>query len=614
MRHAAVLEAAERLDTEGVDAPAGELARHAVAAGDRRRIVVHSRAAARQAQDVGAIEEAVLHLERALDSWEEEDGAPVRADLLLACGRLRLRLSRGDERAADLLASAHEAALGVGDRSSAAIALALLADARFELGAREQALRDWEHALAELREFGPAEAIPEALAGQARGLALQFDSAAATATADEGLALLPEATDADQARTRVSLLATRGMIDFFAYRAEEGRPLLLEAARLAVEHQDDVGAARAHHILGDFVWTPPTEAAAHLARAAELVRRHGLQGLEAWYTSLQAFALARAGDWDRAGLLADEAEGQIVEGERAAWTRLSVRVGRTERLLGLGELDAAEDALRHELAAAEVNESPAHIAEARVRRAGLALLRGEPTELDGALRELVDAVAADAEAAELMDINRWLVVVQLLAMEGQYADARVVAEALGVVHESPWAECAEALASAGDEPPEAVARRVEDACAALEATGHRLDPGLIRVAASRVLAGRPGGRPAAAVLARSAHARFAELGSEAWCARLEERLKDLGEPLDRHARPPGGLTRRERQVLGLLAEGLTNRQIAERLVISEATAVRHLANIYTKLGVHRRTEAVRVGTERGLIERAPSGQSTGAPT
>ena len=50
-------------------------------------------------------------------------------------------------------------------------------------------------------------------------------------------------------------------------------------------------------------------------------------------------------------------------------------------------------------------------------------------------------------------------------------------------------------------------------------------------------------------------------------------------------------------------------QIAERLVISEATAIRHVANIYAKLGVHRRGEAVRIAMERGLIETTPSGRS-----
>ena len=52
-----------------------------------------------------------------------------------------------------------------------------------------------------------------------------------------------------------------------------------------------------------------------------------------------------------------------------------------------------------------------------------------------------------------------------------------------------------------------------------------------------------------------------------------------------------GLTRRETEVLGLVATGRTNQQIADQLVVSPATVRKHLERIYSKLGVHSRTEA-----------------------
>ena len=61
------------------------------------------------------------------------------------------------------------------------------------------------------------------------------------------------------------------------------------------------------------------------------------------------------------------------------------------------------------------------------------------------------------------------------------------------------------------------------------------------------------------------------------------------------------LTERESQVLGLLALGLANKQIAAALVISEHTVKFHISSIYSKLGVANRTEAVRRGVQRGLI-------------
>ena len=63
-----------------------------------------------------------------------------------------------------------------------------------------------------------------------------------------------------------------------------------------------------------------------------------------------------------------------------------------------------------------------------------------------------------------------------------------------------------------------------------------------------------------------------------------------------------GLTEREREVLKLIAEGLSNAQIAERLVISVKTVERHRANILGKLGLHNRTELVKYAIRKGLIE------------
>lgn len=61
------------------------------------------------------------------------------------------------------------------------------------------------------------------------------------------------------------------------------------------------------------------------------------------------------------------------------------------------------------------------------------------------------------------------------------------------------------------------------------------------------------------------------------------------------------LSTRERQVLGLVAKGSSNREIAAELFISEATVKTHLAHLYTKLGVNDRAAAVATGYERGIL-------------
>ena len=64
------------------------------------------------------------------------------------------------------------------------------------------------------------------------------------------------------------------------------------------------------------------------------------------------------------------------------------------------------------------------------------------------------------------------------------------------------------------------------------------------------------------------------------------------------------LSPRENEILGLLAEGLANRQISKRLFISEATVKTHLVHIYDKLGVDSRTAAIAAALQNGLL-RSP---------
>jgi len=69
----------------------------------------------------------------------------------------------------------------------------------------------------------------------------------------------------------------------------------------------------------------------------------------------------------------------------------------------------------------------------------------------------------------------------------------------------------------------------------------------------------------------------------------EDRLKDLG------------ITKRELEILALIAQGMSNREIAEKLFVSENTVKTHSSRLFDKLSAKRRTQAVQIGKELGLI-------------
>lgn len=62
-----------------------------------------------------------------------------------------------------------------------------------------------------------------------------------------------------------------------------------------------------------------------------------------------------------------------------------------------------------------------------------------------------------------------------------------------------------------------------------------------------------------------------------------------------------GVTKRELEILGLMASGLSNKEIADRIFVSENTVKTHSSRLFEKLGARRRTQAVQVGKASGLI-------------
>ncbi|WP_433171760.1 LuxR C-terminal-related transcriptional regulator [Actinoallomurus sp. CA-150999] len=135
---------------------------------------------------------------------------------------------------------------------------------------------------------------------------------------------------------------------------------------------------------------------------------------------------------------------------------------------------------------------------------------------------------------------------------------------------------------------------LENAVELYERAGGPYDAARTRLdlASALLASGRPG---PAAEEARAAQDVFERLGATA-DARRANRL--VGRA---HSAPTAELTPRQVEILRLLAVGLTNAEIADRLVLSEHTVKRHVANILARLGLPTRTAAVAYGSRVGLL-------------
>jgi ATP/maltotriose-dependent transcriptional regulator MalT len=236
-------------------------------------------------------------------------------------------------------------------------------------------------------------------------------------------------------------------------------------------------------------------------------------------------------------------------------------------------------------------------------RARLALDRGEPL---GAV-ELLERILRKAPAhrrLERVTILELLVEAQIARGELTQAAAaldalREVERLVGTAPLRAFVERAEGRLAAAGGDHEHARTSLEDAIDRLEGSGAPYEASLTRIdlATSLLALGR---NDAARSEAAAALQRLLEFGAVTK-ARRARRLVDATTGDGRIVLPQ--VTAREREVLRLLAEGLTNRQIAERLIISEHTVHRHVTKILRKLDLPSRSAAAATAVQAGLLER-----------
>jgi DNA-binding CsgD family transcriptional regulator len=292
------------------------------------------------------------------------------------------------------------------------------------------------------------------------------------------------------------------------------------------------------------------------------------------------------GEWAAALEEARRAAERSLRGENPqAIGEARYREGEVHRLSG--ELESAESAYRE---ASRLGREP---------QPGLSLLRlaqGDKRAADSSIRRVLEETSDRAGRGALLPAY-----VEITLEVGDVDAALTAAEELEALSRSFSSSALEAAAAAArgaaelarEEPREALRalRRAVEGWQALEVP--------YEVARTRVLIGlccrALGDEDSAGLELEAAATTFGVLGAAPDLARVDALRKDS------KAAGTYGLTQRELQVLRLVAQGRSNREIAAALVISEHTVARHLQNIFAKLGVSSRTAASAFALSRGVI-------------
>ena len=301
--------------------------------------------------------------------------------------------------------------------------------------------------------------------------------------------------------------------------------------------------------------------------------------------------LRLSGDWEAAEREATAANHELAELNVEAVGEARYELGETHRLRG--DVDGAH---AWYAAAAELGRSP---------EPGVSLVLLESGRHDEALAGVQRALLEEGEPCRRARLLAAHVEIAVEAGLPELAeDSAIELEALAHRFGTPgmraWAGQARGTALMGADDPEGALPHLRVALFEYEAMGAGYDAATCRALLGRAFASLGDDR-AAQVETEAGRRTFEDLGATprvAWLARLTAGAADPGTK-------PGGLTERETQILSLVAEGSSNREVARRLVISEKTVARHLANVYLKLGVGSRTAASAWAHRHGLVAHRP---------
>jgi DNA-binding NarL/FixJ family response regulator len=347
-----------------------------------------------------------------------------------------------------------------------------------------------------------------------------------------------------------NMLVTRGTLGLYAGRAtsaiSDHRAVLRAARRTSVYQLARCHFQMAMLLVGSGEWD---EAVVHARTAISVAADHQQVWIQAQCQAVQGMVLAYRGDWD----------------------------------LAAGHVTAART-----LAAG--HDSVEAVFIARVAAAALAQAQGQPERVIEALGELPPVVPMMA------GLTFWPTLIVAVIQSGQLDRAEALlaglqeaAAARALDFEARLSGLRARLALTQGHPDEA-AVHFEAALASFGSDDPFLERALTHHAYGRLLRAR-GRRQQAVTQLRTAHQLLSSVGAEPFLAGVDSDLESAGiRPVSRPTRSTLELTDRERDVAVLVAQGLSNPEVAEQLYISRKAVEYHLRNTYGKLGITSRKE------------------------
>jgi DNA-binding CsgD family transcriptional regulator len=555
-----------------------------------------------------AYQDAATAAHRALENWPDSLGEPERVDTLLRlahCAQVGGQL--GD--AVRALREAASSSIVRGDPTRAAIIQRDLGTIHGLQGARSKSLEAHRQAAEGFEAIGQfADASSEWLA--------VAGAQTASSALESALKTLQRAEDQAQRAARQDLLVrargTSGNVLAMLGRFEEGRDRAQKALSLALEIGESDAAAEAYRRLASVLDYSSDFAGSRdaYATAVNYCRTQGDSSNMTVCLGCMSAVVYRTGEWKRSLDIVKEIarSPDAPVGSRAIAQAITglIQANRGELRPARRTLQAGQSLLHgHGIRIVElmcqfglalVAEFDGDIEEAeRLHQLVLDGWRDTEDHHDLVPVFLWQATFFNRLGAEGPTTQRAEVLSQLATSTGNHENLAALAHALGEVA---------LLASDHD-------KAIEHFDQALQHVD-QLDIPLERaltVWRSGVAHAHAGRREVAIDRLQSSYRLLRKLGARPIAERVRHDIEDLGEAVEEGRTPDrrtsaqrGGLTRRQVEIVRLLAQGFTNKEIASRLFLSSRTVDMHVSNILDRLDCAGRTEAARKAASLGLLD------------